>query len=198
MILNGAGAPGEDVEDEAVVLTGAVDPYEALLSPPDGIVVALSGVDIGYPMVAELDPVAASVLVVFAGLMVVKLAAVGPLESVEFEIAYGGEEDEPADTVEVNSGVEVSDEKTTGEMVDPVDVEVVRRDVDVRENDAEVGIGIIEALDEAPGPVTIGVTVALVKPGPAVVSTAGLAAEELLPDSAVDVADKSDDVDEEL
>lgn len=169
VILNGAGAPGLDVRDETAVPADVVDPYGALLLPPDGTVDILPCEGTGYPVVARLDPVTPSVLVVFAGLVLVKLAAVGPVEMDEFVRVNGGEEDEAVDSVGVSSGVELSDEKTTGEIIDPVDVDVVRRDEDVRVNDAEVGIGIIEALEEAPGPVTIGVTVALVKSGPVVV-----------------------------
>jgi hypothetical protein len=198
VILNGAGAPGADVGDEEVALAGAVDPYGALLFPPEGVVVALLAEDTGYPVVAELDPVSTSVLVVSARLVLVRLAAVGRLELVEFEATYGGEEVDPADTAEVNSGVEVSDEKLTGGMIDPVDVDVVRWDDDVRVNDAEVGIGIIEALDEAPGPVGIGVTVALVRPGPMVVFAAEVGVKELIPDSVADVSETANDVDEEL
>lgn len=213
--LNGAGPPGVEYSDEAVALAGAVDAYGVLLIPlretaplvlvrlePGGTLPTTD--DDGYPVGAEPEPVGTPVAVLIR-LELGELSAVGPLELVAFETGNGDEEEgaeeaaeEGAEAGEEVGDVKMVDEKTMGGMGDAVEVKVVRCEDDVCDQDLPVGIGMMEALDDSPGPVGIGVIVELDRIGPAVVFSAELDGTEPVVDPVAEVSETGSGVDDEL
>jgi hypothetical protein len=213
--LNGAGPPGVEYSDEAVALAGAVDAYGVLLIPlretaplvlvwlePGGTLPTTD--DDGYPVGADPEPVGTPVAVLVR-LKLGELSAVGPLELVAFETGNGGEEEgaevdaeEGVEAGEEVGDVKMVDEKTMGGMGDAVEVKVIRCEDDVCDQD--VGIGMMEALDDSPGPVGIGVIVVLDRIGPvvAVVFSAELDGTEPVADPVAEVSETGSGVDDEL